>query len=116
MNEIQCGTCFEEYTEVGENVPLCVPCGHTFCSKCLTDLKKRGNLSCPACRRSVSIPVKDLPRNMFLIALIPIMGLTAKKISPGATMAGISAYSSDYAHSLSVEELERLLAMRKAED
>lgn len=47
-----CEVCSERFS-IGEHDPLALPCGHTFCRKCLIRMisKNRANFSCPTCRR-----------------------------------------------------------------
>ena len=35
------------------NDPLCTPCDHTFCRKCITDSIHTGNIGCPLCRQQL---------------------------------------------------------------
>jgi len=70
---VACGTCFEQYSERGEHIPLMMPCGHTYCSQCLTNLKSPKK--CPTCRAPLpqNTPVSSLPRNFSLLELLAAM-------------------------------------------
>ncbi|KAG0711108.1 Peptidyl-prolyl cis-trans isomerase [Chionoecetes opilio] len=48
----ECKVCFIGYSSGGEQRPRTFPCGHTFCSSCITSmLRDRGShLTCPTCR------------------------------------------------------------------
>ena len=52
---MNCNICFEKYNK-SETVPTtCIPCGHTFCKKCIDELKKQEiYLNCPSCRQRVT--------------------------------------------------------------
>lgn len=48
MNHPECPVCWESFTVEGDNEPKVLVCGHTFCGRCLQDLKSR---NCPICNR-----------------------------------------------------------------
>lgn len=48
-NPGECKICVEEYDLIDRR-PRFFPCGHTFCTSCITDLFKDGVLTCPNCR------------------------------------------------------------------
>ncbi|XP_042211531.1 uncharacterized protein LOC121858943 [Homarus americanus] len=50
-NPGECSVCLDSYNE-RERRPRSLPCGHAFCSSCVTDLIKRDKLTCPSCRVS----------------------------------------------------------------
>ncbi|KAK7088397.1 tripartite motif-containing protein 59-like [Littorina saxatilis] len=62
-----CAVCLETYTQ-----PKFLPCHHTFCAKCITDLANRqtgGTFPCPSCRKPTSLPeggVAALQANFYL--------------------------------------------------
>ena len=35
------------------NDPVCTPCDHTFCRKCIKDSVHTGNIGCPVCGQQV---------------------------------------------------------------
>ncbi|CAF1099388.1 unnamed protein product [Adineta steineri] len=49
--------------------PCCTPCGETFCRECITKWIQTPNVSCPICRKDLSIDVLTQPsrnvRNML---------------------------------------------------
>ncbi|XP_069935988.1 uncharacterized protein [Cherax quadricarinatus] len=45
----ECKVCFINYDEELHR-PRTLPCGHTFCSQCIKDTIKNGQLKCPSCR------------------------------------------------------------------
>lgn len=48
QNGSECPICFEHY-----DVPLVTPCGHIFCSECITNHFTLWNKTCPCCREPV---------------------------------------------------------------
>ncbi|KAK7066647.1 hypothetical protein SK128_005466, partial [Halocaridina rubra] len=45
----ECKICLE-YFNTRERRPRSLPCGHTFCTRCIGDLIKNMKISCPHCR------------------------------------------------------------------
>lgn len=67
-----CDICYKRFTVTGDHVPQIFPCGHSYCSKCLTTLFKcRGSTSCPGCRNHYHQhnPL-SLPKNYKLMEVI----------------------------------------------
>ena len=56
---LECGICFDTYTE-----PKVLPCFHVFCSECLKKSVEKSQdkktLSCPNCRHSVPLPTNGI--------------------------------------------------------
>lgn len=51
---MNCNICFEKYNKNEFAPTTCIPCGHTFCKKCIDEMKKQdANLACPSCRQRV---------------------------------------------------------------
>ncbi|XP_064100973.1 uncharacterized protein LOC135211614 isoform X2 [Macrobrachium nipponense] len=46
----ECKVCLENFDSVSRR-PRSLPCGHTFCTSCISDLIKNRKISCPHCRR-----------------------------------------------------------------
>ncbi|KAF5317892.1 hypothetical protein D9611_014861 [Ephemerocybe angulata] len=49
----ECAVCLEEYTE-----PVCIPCGHLYCMKCVTEVVRYGGGNfgkCPTCKRDFNL-------------------------------------------------------------
>jgi len=72
----ECTICTEVYTD-----PRVLPCGHTFCLKCLVawskDRQPGDQLSCPLCRKLFCLPgsgVDGLPKNYFVVNFLQIKG------------------------------------------
>jgi len=74
----ECPICTEVYTD-----PRVLPCGHTFCLKCIEECGK-GKLpgqkvACPLCRKEFTLPsngVSDLPKNFFVTNFLGMKELT----------------------------------------
>ena len=45
-----CSVCFEPYEGKGDHVPRLLPCSHTFCERCISDLLEEDVFHCPDCK------------------------------------------------------------------
>ena len=63
---IQCAVCFESYVQ-----PRILPCDHSFCERCVNQLKAASTIRCPMCKSShdVSKIRPDFRLQQFLDAL-----------------------------------------------
>ncbi|XP_063601353.1 uncharacterized protein LOC134777420 [Penaeus indicus] len=52
---MECKVCFCDYDQADRR-PRVLPCGHFFCSVCVTSLLKEGTLKCPICCSQHTIP------------------------------------------------------------
>ena len=69
-SELCCTICDQKY-EVPSRTPLMLPCGHTYCSRCLQELLSSSQLFCPEDQEAVNISsIADLPKNFSLIRLL----------------------------------------------
>ena len=84
---LECSICLDTFTD-----PLCLPCMHTFCAKCikeyiqksLTEENETKGFNCPTCRYRVDIPeggVERLPKHLFVNNLKEVITLTSKSES-----------------------------------
>ncbi len=48
---MDCKICFEKYDKF-EHKPMVINCAHTFCLRCLYDLKNKAFI-CPTCRNEI---------------------------------------------------------------
>jgi hypothetical protein len=72
-SKLECSVCYQVFTD-----PRILPCGHTFCLKCLQDIEKAAagksnNIPCPQCRaefQASSQNLQDLPKNFTVAQLI----------------------------------------------
>jgi hypothetical protein len=64
--QLECSVCYQMFTD-----PRILPCGHTFCLKCLQDIVKAvesnsHKIPCPTCRAEFQVGsqnLQDLPKN-----------------------------------------------------
>ncbi|XP_063876630.1 uncharacterized protein LOC135109276 [Scylla paramamosain] len=69
---MSCDVCAELYDQPIKT-PLVLPCGHTFCRPCLTDIKKSGRFHCPTCRAGHNnLQVEALTVNYSLLNILPL--------------------------------------------
>ena len=84
---LECSICLDTFTD-----PLCLPCMHTFCAKCIkeyvqksqTEGNETSEFNCPTCRCRVDIPeggVERLPKHLFVNNLKEVITLTSKSES-----------------------------------
>ncbi|CAL4126175.1 unnamed protein product, partial [Meganyctiphanes norvegica] len=65
MNAPECSICCEELND-SERRPRCLPCGHTICTLCIDKTIKKGDRTCPSCRKPHHVTAADnLPINYF---------------------------------------------------
>ena len=76
--EVSCSVCMSPFTD-----PKILPCFHTFCLHCLTELQrtsgKHGEITCPECRKKFQVHgsgyPKDLPANFRMNSLLDVMAI-----------------------------------------
>ncbi len=66
----ECEVCNRPFDE-GLSLAKLLPCHHTLCAKCVTDMRRAdGSLTCPTDGTVVQVPVvTDLPRNIELMRI-----------------------------------------------
>mmetsp|Transcript_1537 Transcript_1537/g.3283 ORF Transcript_1537/g.3283 Transcript_1537/m.3283 type:complete len:366 (+) Transcript_1537:1957-3054(+) len=65
-----CDICFEPF-DPEEHAPLMLICGHTYCKRCITDIKQRHNsLECPNDRLQDKRHVSEMPKNYIVLEII----------------------------------------------
>ncbi|CAL4226790.1 unnamed protein product, partial [Meganyctiphanes norvegica] len=70
MEGLECKVCYRAYN-TSDLRPKVLPCGHTFCSGCLTEYIKHDRLTCPGCRkRHNCIAATQLPINYLVEELL----------------------------------------------
>ena len=69
MDAFSCEICELRFGESAANVPLAVPCGHTYCKSCLLQWERKEKSICPKCRKAFVGGVETLPHNYTLLRL-----------------------------------------------
>ncbi|KAK3920278.1 Regulation of longevity by E3 ubiquitin-protein ligase [Frankliniella fusca] len=75
---LPCDICFEHFDSKVHR-PKSLPCGHTFCLKCLHN-PSLGKI-CPSCRKRFTTGPVDLPDNVYLMSVMETVDQTVA--SPG---------------------------------
>ena len=74
----ECAVCCEYFEKQGTpKCPKLLPCGHTFCVSCLTQLDVDGSIKCPVCRAFHLIPnggAQNYPTNHHVCLETPVNG------------------------------------------
>nr|XP_045588216.1 RING finger protein 208-like [Procambarus clarkii] len=69
-NPEECSVCFNNYDD-NQLRPRTLLCGHTFCSQCINNAIKNGQLTCPSCRaQHAATAATQFPINYGMEALI----------------------------------------------
>ena len=64
---ISCTICCDNYEENEDNAPKILPCGDTFCFKCLKKIKReKEKFNCPICQKEISENIEDMPTNKYV--------------------------------------------------
>ncbi|XP_069161508.1 tripartite motif-containing protein 59-like [Procambarus clarkii] len=80
----ECSVCYNDYDD-NQLQPRTLPCGHTFCSQCIDNAIKNGQLNCPSCRAEHAATAATLfPINYGMEALI--RKLKGIEVVPGVTV------------------------------
>ncbi|XP_069183413.1 tripartite motif-containing protein 59-like [Procambarus clarkii] len=111
-NPEECSVCFNNYDD-NQLRPRTLPCGHTFCSQCIDNAIKNGQLTCPSCRAEhaataatqfpINYGMEALIRKLKGIEVVPEKTLPVKPIKTSAR--GISKKL----HSM-VEDQKRIIS------
>ncbi len=87
---LECPMCLELY-DTSSRWPKLLPCQHTFCRTCLTQLDKQGSVACPQCRQQHKSPAggaQQLPNNFTMLALLDVHNKSGP--SPPASVSSSS--------------------------
>ena len=79
--EITCTFCQGLFTE-----PKTIPCLHTFCEKCIKQMKNNGETSCSICGKELACDVAAIPTNTSTKRLVEIV--TKRKSSASNRICG----------------------------
>ena len=76
-----CPVCFEEYKNYGGSIPRLLPCSHTFCHACMTELLQDNSLECPECRTKhhAESGLRSFPQNKYILSHMRKISAVAKK-------------------------------------
>ena len=75
-----CNICFELF-DTSDKAPLILPCGHTFCKRCIKKQFRRGKIDCPLDKKTHQAPKADhFPLNFTILHSIEVAAATPKKI------------------------------------
>ena len=65
---MNCPSCKKYYSE-RTNIPLNLPCGHTFCKPCLTGILNSGRIKCQICSGTFSSSLEKLSKNFIALSI-----------------------------------------------
>ncbi|XP_069192262.1 uncharacterized protein [Procambarus clarkii] len=98
----ECSVCFNNYDD-NQLRPRTLPCGHTFCSQCIDNAIKNGQLTCPSCRAEhAATAATQFPINYGMEALI--RKLKGIEVVPGKPIKAPARGISKKLHSLVQEQ------------
>ena len=67
-----CQVCFEDFEDEGKHVPRLLPCTHTLCHTCISQLIQGNKIECPECREKheAKKEEKSFPQNKYILTQI----------------------------------------------
>ena len=67
-----CQVCFEEFEETGDHIPRLLPCTHTLCETCISQMVQKDILVCPECRQKhpATRGKKSFPQNKYILLIV----------------------------------------------
>ncbi|XP_069181116.1 tripartite motif-containing protein 59-like [Procambarus clarkii] len=87
----ECSVCFNDYDD-NQLRPRTLLCGHTFCSQCIDNAIKNGQLTCPSCRAEhVATAATQFPINYAVEAFVRKLKniqLTTEEVVPAKPSEG----------------------------
>lgn len=84
---LECGICLETF-DANAKKPVVLPCGHTVCKQCVSQISKNKNtLGCPFCKKQHVVKVEDLPVNYQVLGAIGTTAGGDAKAAGGAAPA-----------------------------
>ncbi|XP_069191086.1 tripartite motif-containing protein 59 [Procambarus clarkii] len=87
----ECSVCFNDYDD-NQLRPRTLPCGHTFCSQCIDNAIKNGQLSCSTCRaQHAATAATQFPISYAVEALVRKLKniqLTTEEVVPAKPYEG----------------------------
>jgi len=94
----QCSICYENYNQYDSIPIILIPCGHTFCSKCIYDLQSYGYKECSLCRENINY----IEINIILYELMSNRNKTDNNLQKLLTTKIREIIDSDINHSIRV--------------
>ncbi|CAL4206440.1 unnamed protein product [Meganyctiphanes norvegica] len=81
MDCVECSICNNAYN-TQEYRPRVLPCGHSYCTTCLSKAFKEGFKSCPTCRKSIHLTTPhNLPINFDLEGATALVRISSTKVT-----------------------------------
>ncbi|XP_069192283.1 uncharacterized protein [Procambarus clarkii] len=109
----ECSVCFNDYDD-NQLRPRTLPCGHTFCSQCIDNAIKNGQLTCPSCRAEhAATAATQFPISYAVEALVRKLKniqLTTEEVVPAKPYEGPARGISKKLHSM-VEEQKSFISI-----
>ncbi|XP_069192276.1 tripartite motif-containing protein 5-like isoform X2 [Procambarus clarkii] len=107
----ECSVCFNDYAE-NRLRPRTLPCGHTFCSQCIDNAIKNGQLTCPSCRAEHAATAStQFPINYAVEALVRKLKniqLTTEEVVPAKPYEGSAKGISKTLRSMVQEQMSSI--------
>lgn len=103
----ECSICCNLYTTEGENEPKSLPpCGHTFCAKCIQQIKPK---KCPNCNKQFT----KVTTNFGLRDSLPHQNKKLTVVDEEQQQPQLKKYKSS---NMSIEELQQELELRQRDE
>ncbi|XP_069168907.1 uncharacterized protein [Procambarus clarkii] len=103
----ECSLCFNDYDDK-QLRPRTLPCGHTFCSQCIDNAIKNGQLTCPSCHaQHAATAAIQFPISYAVEALVRKLKniqLTTEEVVPAKPYEGLASGISKKLRSLVQEQ------------
>ena len=82
QESLSCPVCFEEFGAHGDHVPGLLPCSHSLCHSCISQLIQDTRLECPTCRVKHEAKQEEIsfPQNKYILTLIKIRHIEEEEI------------------------------------
>lgn len=82
---MECGICLKSW-DYEDCIPKSIPCGHSFCSRCLDDIfkRKKTGIQCPVCllfHEMTLTQVQAMPKNFAILGLLSNKTLTGGPVT-----------------------------------
>lgn len=103
---MECSICLRSW-DYDDCIPKSIPCGHSFCSRCLDDIfnRKKTGIQCPVCllfHEMTLVQVQAMPKNFALLGLLPSKTLTGGPITVSKGSKNGRCFSEEYIDKLAI--------------